>query len=540
MEMVFKNSSLNYLNCRIIQIANYFHSISLPLEFYYYEVLESTDKVLSEIIELKKRKWKYKSNVLIESEMNDLGINPIRIPFKKLIDIKNIVQELLERNVPVFLWVKASEVTHNPNLDQESKHSIMVESYSEKDGLYQIRDIPFFSEVFYKFNDLARMCDDIPEEVRGLLYFEFSIGHLDTGILERKLKAYICNYHDKLVFFEYLKDVFLLCEKTHNNLKEDFQYIDDALSIIAGSRYLFANALKKFEWNEVYYKLFMTISENVEKLKIMISIGLMRQKYDQKKIVQTINKIKKMEHEAIFLLKSNLKKNDEELYRITSDLKIDPPSKPLLDKFNSTNMKIKWDESPGHIWVTSYEIYKDGEAIGTSRQLQFNITDIEPNHSYAISLKAVDIFGNRSEMSLVNHIVIDTSIDNSDFALYKGVVTSSEESMLRSGDNVVDGKNNTRWGSLHSEEVSWVYIDLGKEMNFSAVTINWEHAYATRYKIQVSGNTTMWTNLYENELGKGGIEEITGLAGCGRYIRITCEEKATAFGYSIWNLSVYA
>ncbi|REK69100.1 discoidin domain-containing protein [Paenibacillus paeoniae] len=540
MEMIFRNFALNYLNCRKIQIANYFYSIGLPLEFYYYEALESTDKVLSEIIEMRSRKWKYPSNVLVKWGMNDLGIEWIEIPFKKLSDIKDVVYDLLGRSVPVFLWVTASEVKHNPNLDRNSKHSIMVTEYSEKDGLYKIQDIPFFSEVFYTFDDIERMCNGIPEQRRSLIYFAFSDESLDTGKLERKLKAYIQNYHDESRFFEYLKEIFLLRETTRSNLKEDFQYIDDALSIIAGSRYLFANALKKFEWNEVYYGMFMAISENVEKLKLMISIGLMRRKYDHEKIVEAIDKLKKMEHDAIFLLKSKLEKNDEELYQIISNLKTHPPNKPLLDKFNSTNMKIKWDESPDNVWVTSYEIYKDGEAIGMSRQLQFNIADIEPNRSYAISLKAIDVFGNRSEMSPVNHIVIDTSIDNNDFALYKGVFTSSDESMLRTGDNVVDGKHNTRWGSLHSEEVAWVYIDLGKEMNFSKVIINWEHAYAIKYKIQVSGNATMWTNIYANELGTGGVEEITGLAGHGRYIRILCEEKATAFGYSIWNLSVYA
>jgi len=540
LENVFKNSSLNYLNCRKIQVVNHFYNRDLPLGYYYYHALESTDKVFDEIINMKKRKWHFNSNVLSDFAMKKFGINPIFIPFEQLRDVKDLMHDLLHKNKIVFLWVRSSEVLHNTTLDPESIHSIIVTEFLDKEEMYKIQDIPFYSDIIYDFEDLERMCNDIPNYVsKNLVYYDYLEDNLNVESLKSKQIAYIKYYEDKLEFYDYLSSLFSPSGTVSDELFKTSIWIDDALSIIAGSRYLFANGLLKLDWNKIYYDLFMLISKDVEKLKIMMSLSLVRKRYNSKEILNLIDKIKKMEREAMLLLQNNLDNNIEKLSEMVSSIRVQRPGRPELIKANNTNMKIKWNDSVDNIWVTSYGIFKDGELVGESNQLQFNIKDILPDTSYAISVRARDAFGNSSEMSIINHIKIDTSIQNKDMALFKPVVTSSDEISFRGGDKVVDGRRHTRWGSSHAEDISWVYIDLGNEVEFSTIMISWEEAYAIKYKIQCSNNANDWNDIYVNHDGYGGVEKITDLNGRGRYIKILCEEKATIYGYSIWNISVF-
>jgi len=81
--------------------------------------------------------------------------------------------------------------------------------------------------------------------------------------------------------------------------------------------------------------------------------------------------------------------------------------------------------------------------------------------------------------------------------------------------------------------------DLGVETSINRVVLNWEAAYAKTYSIQVSNDAVNWTTIYSTTTGDGGIDDITGLSASGRYVGIYCTERATPYGYSLWEFSVY-
>ncbi|MBE6049688.1 MAG: hypothetical protein E7214_03255 [Clostridium sp.] len=121
----------------------------------------------------------------------------------------------------------------------------------------------------------------------------------------------------------------------------------------------------------------------------------------------------------------------------------------------------------------------------------------------------------------------------------KKVVSSSRESILYDGNNITDGNLSTRWASSSNEQTGWVYVDLGATKNINEVLINWENAYATQYKIQVSNDATTWKDVFTTFNGLGGNISIPVTAS-GRYVRIYCTQKFYySWGYSIFELGVY-
>ncbi len=108
--------------------------------------------------------------------------------------------------------------------------------------------------------------------------------------------------------------------------------------------------------------------------------------------------------------------------------------------------------------------------------------------------------------------------------------------------NAFDGNLTTRWSSAYTDS-EWIYVDLGATYNISEVKLNWEAAYAQAYQIQVSNDATTWTTIYSTTTGTGGVNDLTGLSGSGRYVRMLGVTRAavngTKYGYSLYEMSVY-
>ncbi|HEX4790219.1 MAG TPA: carbohydrate-binding protein [Actinospica sp.] len=122
-------------------------------------------------------------------------------------------------------------------------------------------------------------------------------------------------------------------------------------------------------------------------------------------------------------------------------------------------------------------------------------------------------------------------------ALNKTATASSLESAGFTAANAVDGNLGTRWSSGFSDP-QWLQVDLGSAQTICQVTLNWEAAYATAFQIQVSNDATNWTTVYSTTTGTGGNQTLS-VSGSGRYIRLYGTARATQYGYSLWELSVF-
>lgn len=103
---------------------------------------------------------------------------------------------------------------------------------------------------------------------------------------------------------------------------------------------------------------------------------------------------------------------------------------------------------------------------------------------------------------------------------------------------VVDGDPATRWSSAFSDP-QWLAIDLGQPQKVSRVELDWEHAAAKAYTIQVSSDGKTWKDVFKTDAGKGGSETIRFAATEARWIRMLGAKRATQFGYSLWEFRVF-
>ncbi|RTE11086.1 family 20 glycosylhydrolase [Paenibacillus whitsoniae] len=123
-------------------------------------------------------------------------------------------------------------------------------------------------------------------------------------------------------------------------------------------------------------------------------------------------------------------------------------------------------------------------------------------------------------------------------ALNKPVTASSTETSSFPAAYAVDSSSNTRWSSLRTDP-QWLQVDLGATYTINRVVLNWEAAYGKSFQIQVSPDASNWTTIYSTTTGTGGIQDLTGLSGSGRYIRMYGTARGTQYGYSLYDFQVY-
>jgi hypothetical protein len=114
---------------------------------------------------------------------------------------------------------------------------------------------------------------------------------------------------------------------------------------------------------------------------------------------------------------------------------------------------------------------------------------------------------------------------------------SSTENASFPAANAVDGNTGTRWSSAFSDP-QWITVDLGATHSISKVVLNWEAAYATAFQIQTSNDNANWTTIYSTTSGTGGNQTLN-VSGSGRYIRMNGTQRATPYGYSLWEFQVF-
>jgi hypothetical protein len=119
----------------------------------------------------------------------------------------------------------------------------------------------------------------------------------------------------------------------------------------------------------------------------------------------------------------------------------------------------------------------------------------------------------------------------------KTATASSTESGAFPASAAVDGDTGTRWSSAASDP-QWLQVDLGTTATIGSVTLQWETAYAKAFEIQVSSDGANWTDVYSTTTGTGG-DQTVSVNGSGRYVRMYGTQRATQYGYSLWEFQVY-
>lgn len=116
---------------------------------------------------------------------------------------------------------------------------------------------------------------------------------------------------------------------------------------------------------------------------------------------------------------------------------------------------------------------------------------------------------------------------------------SSTAGSAHSAAKSVDGNAQTFWKSASSPEKQWIFIDLGQRYTISRVRLTWGDGFPTHYQLQTLISGTTWTNIYATTTGDGGTDDIAGLTGLGRNVRIFATKRGgTGKAYELRDIEV--
>ena len=132
------------------------------------------------------------------------------------------------------------------------------------------------------------------------------------------------------------------------------------------------------------------------------------------------------------------------------------------------------------------------------------------------------------------------AIQNSENLALNKTATASSENGGDKAANAVDGNAGSRWqaNNENASKDDWIQVDLGDVYAVNTVKLNWETAYASKYKIQVSTDGENWTDV-ATQNGQKGEVTTTFAAVKAQYVRMQGLSMATNYGYSLYEFEVY-
>ncbi|WP_125776301.1 discoidin domain-containing protein [Antribacter gilvus] len=166
---------------------------------------------------------------------------------------------------------------------------------------------------------------------------------------------------------------------------------------------------------------------------------------------------------------------------------------------------------------------------GSGRYVRLFVT--QRGTQYGVSLWEVQVFEGSGGTST------PPPASGSPLSQGRPATASSTEFAWSVASNAVDGDAGTRWSSAAADN-QWLRVDLGSVQALGRVALDWEGAYASGYRVEVSNDGVAWTTIHTTTNGTGG-DESFAVSGSGRYVRLLATQRATGYGVSLWEFQVF-
>ncbi len=225
-----------------------------------------------------------------------------------------------------------------------------------------------------------------------------------------------------------------------------------------------------------------------------------------------------------------------------------PPNAPTslsATAVSASQINLAWTDNASN--EDGFKIERKTGAGGTYAEVgsvganvtSFSNTGLAASTQYFYRVFAHNAGGNSTYSNEAN--ATTSAASGSNLALNKPATAFST-----SGTNVAsrafDGSTSTYWrsGSLTSNPVNWLRVDLQTAQTVSRVVIKWRSSYyAKNYQIQISNDDVNWTTVLTDNAGNGGTDDVSFAAVSARYVRLYMT-TANNSSYRVNDMEVYS
>jgi len=208
-----------------------------------------------------------------------------------------------------------------------------------------------------------------------------------------------------------------------------------------------------------------------------------------------------------------------------------PYAKTILNGTNSGGALVK--EKLTYQWSL---VSGPTDAVIVDPTSALTVVKFKTVGTYVFKLTGTNSTGSTSSVQVTTQVLEVGAA--SDLALMKPTTSSGIETSTTGADMAVDGDATTRWSSTFADN-QWWQVDLQHQVLPSTIKIIWEGAYAKNYNLQISADNKTWQSYYTNNAATGGTCTITNANSLsGRYLKVNCVQRATAYGNSFYSFNV--
>lgn len=126
-----------------------------------------------------------------------------------------------------------------------------------------------------------------------------------------------------------------------------------------------------------------------------------------------------------------------------------------------------------------------------------------------------------------------------DLAYGRRVVSTEAESGDVLNTYAVDADPTSRYASKAQDD-AFFYVDLGSTEKINKIVIDWEDAYASEYKLQLSMDAVTWTDVAViQKTGKSRDVVTFPYYLTTRFVKFQGVRRSTSYGYSFYSFEVY-
>ncbi|GAA3593434.1 beta-N-acetylglucosaminidase domain-containing protein [Kribbella ginsengisoli] len=177
-------------------------------------------------------------------------------------------------------------------------------------------------------------------------------------------------------------------------------------------------------------------------------------------------------------------------------------------------------------------------ARGFTRTVSLKLTPPADAPLTAVAIPVTFTIGSQTYTSTLTASVRPKTSTTNALLNRPATASSVEPGTSFTPDLAVDGNPTTRWASGY-DDASWLQIDLGTTTRLGKVVLQWEAAFGSAYRLEVSDDGTTWITAADIIGGDGGTDTVW-LDATGRYLRLQGVDRATTYGYSLYDFDAYA